>query len=195
MKPMIYYRIKEYIFHIGAKWDKQSIAETDAIDFAHKYINPEPIKGEDPPFSPEYRLAASGETINREYLRHEIIIPILKDILKALSANKTKKDIIVYRGVSNDVFHQMIENAKNEQGADLIEKGILQTSLVKRHELSSNICTQYLRIFVPTGTNAIYLGNINNEQHLYEVDIQCKAKLQIISADKKYINCKLLETA
>lgn len=91
MKPMIYYRIKEYIFHIGAKWDKQSIAETDAIDFAHKYINPEPIKGEDPPFSPEYRLAASGETINREYLRHEIIIPTLKIFLKHYQQIKLKK--------------------------------------------------------------------------------------------------------
>lgn len=88
----------------------------------------------------------------------------------------------------------MIENAKNKPDADLIEKGILQTSLVKGHELSSNIYTQYLRIFVPTGTNVIYLGNINNEQHLYEVDIQYRAKLQIISADKKYINCLLRST-
>ena len=33
MKPMIYYRIKEYIFHIGAKWDKKAVKEENAIAF------------------------------------------------------------------------------------------------------------------------------------------------------------------
>ena len=42
MKPMIYYRIKEYIFHIGAKWDKKAVKEENAIDFAHEHINAEP---------------------------------------------------------------------------------------------------------------------------------------------------------
>ena len=42
MKPMIYYRIKEYIFHIGAKWDKKAVKEENAINFAHKHINAEP---------------------------------------------------------------------------------------------------------------------------------------------------------
>ena len=37
--------------------------------------------------------------------------------------------------------------------------------------------------------------NVNDEQSFYEVDVQHEAKLKIISADKTYINCKLIETA
>ena len=32
------------------------------------------------------------------------------------------------------------------------------------------------------------MGNVNFEEHYYEVDIQHGAKLQVISADKEYIN-------
>ena len=61
MKPMIYYRIKELLFHIGAKWDKKAIKEENAIDFAHKHINAEPEQCMD---SLEYLLANEGENIN-----------------------------------------------------------------------------------------------------------------------------------
>lgn len=75
---------------------------------------------------------------------------------------------------------------------DLYEKGFLATSLVKGQEINSKI---KLRIYVPAGTKCVYMGNVNNEQNFYEVDIMHGSKLKIISADNTYINCKLLETA
>ena len=39
------------------------------------------------------------------------------------------------------------------------------------------------------------MGNVNEEQGYYEVDVMHSSKLKIISMDKEYINCKLLETA
>ena len=38
------------------------------------------------------------------------------------------------------------------------------------------------------------MGNVNCEQHYYEVDIQHGAKLKVISTDNEYINCSLLST-
>lgn len=86
----------------------------------------------------------------------------------------------------------MKENAKNMTDCDLYEKGFLATSLVKGHELNSEI---KLRIYVPVGTKCVYMGNVNEEQGYYEVDVMHSSKLKIISMDKEYINCKLLETA
>lgn len=191
MKKKIYYRIKNLALKTSETWDKLSPIEKDAITFAHTYINPEPTQGTTPPFSPEYRLAASGETINQEYLRKGTIIPAISDIIDTLSKNTTQTDIVVYRGICYDIFNQMLDNAIDKPTTDLIEKGVLQTSLVKGHELPADI---YLRIFVPSGTKALYLGNVNQEQHLYEVDIMTGAHLSIVSADSKYLNCILQST-
>ena len=75
---------------------------------------------------------------------------------------------------------------------DLYEKGFLATSLVKGHELNYDI---KLRIKVPAGTKCVYMGNVNEEQDFYEVDVMHGSKLKIISMDDEYINCELLETA
>ena len=86
----------------------------------------------------------------------------------------------------------MKENAKNMTDCDLYEKGFLATSLVKGHEINSKI---KLRIFVPAGTKCVYMGNVNEEQGFYEVDVMHSSKLKIISMDDEYINCELLATA
>lgn len=84
----------------------------------------------------------------------------------------------------------MIKNAKNIKGIDLLEKSFLQTSLVKEHESNSQY---YLQIYIPVGTQAVYLGNLNDKQYYYEVDIQHGARMKIISADDKYINCQIIQ--
>lgn len=86
----------------------------------------------------------------------------------------------------------MKENANNMTDCDLYEKGFLATSLVKGHEINSKI---KLRIFVPAGTKCVYMGNVNEEQGFYEVDVMHSSKLKIISMDDEYINCELLATA
>lgn len=83
----------------------------------------------------------------------------------------------------------MQENAKSMKGVDLYEKAFLQTSLVKGHEI--NAC-YHLRIYVPEEREAVYLGNVNEEQSYYEVVLQHGAKLKVVSIDGKYINCRLL---
>lgn len=76
-------------------------------------------------------------------------------------------------------------------GIDLYEKSFLQTSLVKGHEIKSHY---NLRIYTPEKTQAVYLGNVNDEQWYYEVDLQHGAKLKIVSIDSEYINCRLVQS-
>lgn len=189
MKLPFYYKVIGKIYNIGKKWDKLSPLKEDAIEFAHKNINPEPIReSTSSRHSLEYYLAHSGESINERYRKDR---PDDEDLKTAnmVALHKTKVPMVLYRGVCENVFQQMQENAKNIKGVDLFEKSFLQTSLVKGQESNADY---HLRIYVPEGTEAVYLGNVNYEQHYYEVDLQHGAKLKIISEDYKYINCKLL---
>ena len=73
------------------------------------------------------------------------------------------------------------------------EKAFLATSFVKGHEINTKI---KLRIYLPAGTHAVYMGDVNYEEKTYyEVTVQYDAELKIISIDKEYINCLLLKTA
>ena len=203
MKPMIYYRIKELLFHIGAKWDKKAIKEENAIDFAHKHINAEPEQCMD---SLEYLLATEGENINKQLRNREMqdVDIYIRDIINMLNNNTTDTDLIVYRGIQDNVFDEVLESLIEEASifsdCDLYDKGILATSLVKGKELRGSRSPQKpnkfkgFRILVPKGSHVKYMGNVNFEQHYYEVDIQHGAKLKIISADNEYINCSLLST-
>lgn len=203
MKPMIYYRIKEYIFHIGAKWDKKAVKEENAIDFAHEHINAEPKQCMD---SLEYLLANEGENINKQLRNRKMqdVDLYIRDIINMLNNNTTDTDLIVYRGIQDNVFNEvlksLIEEASIFPDCDLYDKGILATSLVKGKELRGSRSPQKtnkfkgFRILVPKGSHVKYMGNVNFEEHYYEVDIQYGAKLQVISADKEYINCLLLST-
>lgn len=203
MKPMIYYRIKEYIFHIGAKWDKKAVKEENAIDFAHEHINAEPEQCMD---SLEYLLANEGENINKQLRNRKMqdVDLYIRDIINMLNNNTTDTDLIVYRGIQDNVFNEVLKSLIKEASifpdCDLYDNGILATSLVKGKELRGARSPQKpnkfkgFRILIPKGSHVKYMGNVNFEEHYYEVDIQHGAKLQVISADKEYINCLLLST-
>lgn len=184
----IYYRTLEIFKKAGPKWDQLAPTEETAIEFAHKNINPEPERRSGSRYSLEYCLAHSGETINERF-RNDRPEDMDLEIAEMVSKNKTKVTLVVYRGICDAVYKLMKENAKNIPGVDLHEKSFLQTSLVKGCETNSNI---KLRIYVPAGTEAVYLGNVNYEQFYYEVDIQRGANLKIISMDNEYINCKII---
>lgn len=194
MKSKLFYRLKDKILHIGASWDKLALNEKNAIEFAEKYINKEPNRyqeGSHTVFSPEYCLAHSAESIN-ERIRKDIIEDIDMEIAETLNSNQTTTDLIVYRGVCEPVYKLMKENAKIHKKGDLYEKAFMSTSLVKNHEIPYQT---KLRIFVPAGTKCIFMGNVNDEMHYYEVAIQHGAALKIISIDDEYINCRLLTTS
>ncbi len=191
MKKLLFYRILGMLKNIGADWDKLAPTKETAIDFAHNNINPEPIKMIDAyRYSLEYCLAHSGESLN-EHLREDRTDKEYIAISNMVSTHSCKNDLVLYRGVCDYVYDLMIQNAAPLEGVDFHEKGYMQCSLVKGHEIDSKI---KLRIFVPAGSCVIYLGNVNDEQGFYEVDIQHGAKLKLVSIDQNYINCKLLST-
>lgn len=191
MKPFVFYRIIGRLKNTGVDWDKLAPTKEKAIDFAHNNINPEPVRKIDAyRYSLEYCLAHSGESLN-EHFREERIDKQDIAIADMVSTHSCKTNLVLYRGVCEYVYNLMIQNAVSLKGVDFYEKGYMQCSLVKGHELN---CKTKLRIFVPTGSCVIYLGNVNDEQKYYEVDIQHGAKLKIVSIDKNYINCKLLCT-
>lgn len=194
MIPTLYYRIKDKMHHIGASWDKLAFNMDDVQDKAHEYINPEPkrtMKDNSLIATPEYVLAHYGESVNGR-MRSNRPDETDMDIAEMLSIHTTDIDLILYRGVCEDVYNKMITNAKHFDDCDFFEKGFLATSLIKGHEIKY---PTRLRIYVPAGSHVVYMGNVNDELNYYEVDIQHDAKLKIISIDETYINCRLIETA
>ena len=194
MKSLVFYRIKDIFLNIGAKWDKLSPPENEAIAFAHEFINPEPEKfasRREGKYSPEYVLAHHGQLFNDIFREgRDVGDDDCKYLTDMLDAHATKKDMVVYRGICKYVFEHMKENAKGMDGIDLLDKAFLQSSLVKGHESRTNI---RLRIFMPKGTKAVYMGNVNDEQWYYEVTIQRETPLRVISVDKEYINCEVVQ--
>lgn len=184
------YKIKNIFLKTNEKWEQYSPKEEHAIEYAHAFINPEPERKSKGNYSIPYLLASSGETINERF-RYDHITAIDKQIAATVALNHTKTDIVLYRGVSPLVWELMKENAKQIPHCDLYEKGFLSCSLLKGHEIPSKI---RLRIFVPAGTPAFYMGDINHEQNYYEVVINHGAELKIIDIDDTYINAKLLKT-
>ena len=187
-----YYKLRGKIFQTGKKWDLLSSSKDEVHDFAKKYLNKEPDKYIGGSLSDEYIVAASGERIG-EILRSEHgVDSTILSIYNTLKKYSTKKDIVVYRGVNKPVFDKMIESAKGDSTVDFKEKAFLHTSVVKGYEISDS--SRKLRIKVPKGTNAFYVGNISGEESTYyEVIVQKGARLKVISIDD-YINCELVGT-
>ena len=178
---------REYVNKTGKKWDKLAPTEEEAIEFAHANINPEPERMITPThFSYEYYLAHYGESVNTR-MRQDRADNEDMEAIKMVASHSNKVDIVLYRGVCEAVYQQMRENAKG-MDADLYEKAFLQCSLVKGNEIHGKY---RLRIYVPAGTECVYLGNVNDEQYYYEVVIQAGRKLRIVGIDDTYINCVL----
>lgn len=191
MIKTLLYRIKGKFQNIGANWDKLAPSKEHAIDYAHTHINQEPQRMIDVHhFSLEYCLAHSSESVNKHY-RQNRQDDIDLQIGDMVSQHTTDTDLVLYRGVCDYVYDLMKENAKNMPDCDLYEKGFLACSLVKGHEINPKT---KLRIYVPAGTKCVYMGNVNEEQGFYEVDVMHGSKLKIISIDDEYINCQLLAT-
>ncbi|HFI0346429.1 TPA: ADP-ribosyltransferase [Streptococcus suis] len=192
MKESIW-RLKDYIFKHGEKWDKLAPNINDIDAFVAETLNIEPsamLLENSNDYSVEYELARyCANTINHD-LRKDENHPDLETFLAAFDNYHTKKTLVLYRGVCPEVFCKNIQAAENLAGVELYDKAFLNTSLIKGSELNY---TKKLRILVPKGTKAIYLGRVNGEE-FYEVIVTKGAKLKIISRDDCYYNCKLLET-
>lgn len=186
------YRIKELFLNNAKRWDALAQTESSVVNFAHDNINPEPEKfsGNTMHYSLAYCLASSGESINARF-RSDHSTDIDLQIRDALAVNHTKTPLILYRGVCEHVYQQMLQNAANRKHIDLYEKGFMSTSLIKSHEIPSE---HHLRIYAPAGTSCMYMGDVNDELAYYEVVIQCGSSLRIESIDEKYINCRLIDT-
>lgn len=188
--------INKYIFKKDISfWDNYDVPEKNAIDFAHEHINLEPKRcfhTDDDPYTNhytiEYLLAFFGISINQE-IRHNDPYSKANIIANIVNSNNTDTPFIVYRGIAWSTLLEMYKRAKEFPDADLYEIGFVHTSLVRDHELI-NSC--HLRIFVPSGSSCVYLGNVNYEQHYYEVVLQRGAKFKFLSIDNKYINLEYI---
>lgn len=194
MHSTLFYRIKDIFTKTGASWDQLAPSKDTAIDFAHDNLNPDPERMINAyKYSLEYCLAHNGESINKRYRDQNYMDDIDLQMPYMLNQYSTKAPIVVYRGVDPEIYQEMINAARHIKGVDLKEKAFLSTSLVKGHERPAII---KLRIYIPAGTHAVYMGDVNyEEKKYYEVTIQHNSELKIISIDKEYINCKLIATA
>ena len=195
MKINTYYLFCELCFHYGRNWDKLATDKEHAIEFGHRYVNQEPEIFQKGTLhrTMEYVIAHCAESINERLRQEEKAgkADIDQQVADMIAAHSCKRDLILYRGVCDGVFQGMVKNAKDVPDCDLYEKGFLCTSLVKGCEYAYDT---RLRIFVPQGSNVVYLGNVNDEQENYEVVVQKGAKLKILSKDQQYLNCLLIGT-
>lgn len=188
------YRIKDIIFNYGTKWDKKSREIKNPEKYASKYINEEPKrKDENNKITWEYYLAHYGEEINNRIRKNKCDD---EDIWVSQMLNKrcpSKIDLVLYRGVSNDVYKYMQKSSQNKKDCDLYDEGFLFCSLVKGQEYQYTKGNgQKFRIYVSKGSKIVYLGNVNDERTNYEVVVMRGAKLKMVSIDADYINCELL---
>lgn len=190
----IIYKVKDIIWGIGAKWDKLAPTINHAKEFACNYINIEPKReDEDNKITWERYLAHYGEEINTRIRKNKCDDDDNWVSQMLSKSGPSKIDLVLYRGVGNDVFKYMQEEARNKKDCDLYDEGFLFCSLVKGQEYNYRKGNgQKFRIYVPKGSKIVYLGNVNDEQPNYEVVVMRSAKLKIVSIDAVYINCKLI---
>ena len=83
------------------------------------------------------------------------------ELSKMINRYKMPERIVVFRGITNSAYKQMIKDAETIRGNNsfpakyLIERAYMSTSLIKGRELKSEIL---LKIFVPKGINFLYIG-------------------------------------
>ena len=83
--------------------------EENAIDFAHEHINAEPKQCMN---SLEYLLANAGENINKQLRNRKMqdVDLYIRDIINMLKNNTTDTDLIVYRGIQDNVFNEVLKS-------------------------------------------------------------------------------------
>lgn len=186
---ILYFRLKEMIFKEGRKWEKKYPIQGDVREFAEQNINTELDKEIGGEYTGEYIVVSTAETLN-DRIRSGRIANLEDSINKgylAFAKYQTKVDLVVYRGVCENVFKSM-----KKSFFKFHDKAFLCTSLLKGHELDQEY---KLRILIPKGTKAAYMGNLNGEEEIfYEVIVQKGAVLRIVSFDGTYWNCKVEST-
>ena len=186
---ILYFRLKEMIFKDGRKWEKKYPVKGDVKQFARQNINQQPNKFIGGGYTGEYIVVSTAETLN-DRIRSGRIANYEDSINNgylAFAKYQTKVDLVVYRGVCENVFKSM-----EKSFFKFHDKAFLCTSLLKGHELDQEY---KLRILIPKGTKAAYMGDLNGEEEIfYEVIVQKGAVLRIVSFDGVYWNCKVEST-
>lgn len=187
---ILYFRLKEMIFKEGKKWEKKYSIKGNVIQFANQNINPQPPKYiANGGFSGEYIVVSKAASLNGKIRSGHIknMEDTIDNTYSAFEKYRTKVDLVVYRGVRKEVF-----NGMKNSFFKFHDKAFLCTSLLKGHELDQEY---KLRILIPKGTKAAYMGDLNGEEKIfYEVIVQKGAVLRIVSFDGVYWNCKVEST-
>lgn len=214
LQDRIFLRLKELLYRYGGRWDKLSpdmgeisIESRESMSFeeeeqylenitqyAIKNINTPPKDSQvDNTYkdTPERMICHNGIDYNKN-LREGILCDEIFKNSESIRKYKLEVDIVVYRGVTDSVLSHNIESAMGNRHFDLYEKGFLFASLTKSTCLQGR--EHNMRIYLPKGTCAFYSGNVNNESYLQEIVVQRGAKLKILSKDKIYLNCLLINT-
>lgn len=188
MENMIYYRIKDKITCTSKRWDQLAPNISSIKDFAQTYLNPEPLPNSPDGYSLEYALSVNGENYNY-HLRTDFIDNNDRRMSNMVFQHTCKADIVIYRGVTDTIYNDMLDNARDLNDVNYYDKGYSYGTLIKGTEFN---CRHRFRILVPAGLSVIYLGNIGGYQ--YEAVIHHGAKLRLVSKDRDYYNCQVIDT-
>ena len=186
-------------------WDMLSIGENEVSQITSEYLNkdfgdsyhlPEELK--DLKIINDYLV--KSDTYN-QYMRNgcsriQHFNEVISNVSTILDGFITKETLLVYRGCRKEIYDEMQKFAKNEGlGHDyLVDLSFISTSLIKGEAFSpengfeGNIM---LRILLPKGSRAFYVGNLIGELKRHEVLLPSGSQFRIVSRDDEYINCIL----
>ena len=109
---------------------------------------------------------------------------------RIINKNKIGETIVVYRGISKEGYKGMKKAYKDtypnfDCDNKLFEKAYMSTSMIKGRELQYDY---QLRIIVPKGTHAIYIGGISCSPYQVELLLGKNIVLKKIESSGRYID-------
>lgn len=135
----------------------------------------------------------NSESINKEIRMGEKLSSCNEKtdmyLSKIIDENIIKESIVVYRGIIKEAYECMKKAYKDKypysvDNNKLLEKAYMSTSMLKEKIIHSDY---QLRIVVPKGTHAIYIGNISYSPSQVELLLGKNTVLEIIKYTDKYI--------
>lgn len=186
-------------------WDMLSIGENEVSKITSEYLNED--------FGDSYYLPeelkhltiindylVNSDTYN-QYMRansssNDYFEGVISNVSSIIDDFKTKETLLVYRGCRKEIYDAMLKFAeKKGLGKDyLLDLSFISTSLIKGEAFSSENGFEgniMLRILLPKGSRAFYVGNLIGELKRHEVLLPRGSQFRIVSRDDEYINCIL----
>lgn len=132
-----------------------------------------------------FRLRQGAE-INEKYFEQDQITHI-QNLDTAIQKSCINRNILLYRNVLSGYFLQ--DYGKFRIGSIIVDKGYMETSLVRTHTMIDAGANVQLKIIAPKNTNAIYVPEYNpDKEYEYGVLFPRNTRIRIIMKRPSFLS-------